>query len=196
MRRLERHNHTDAQVAAVSAPQGAAWEGTQACASVRECPLRSAEASIEPAPVGGGLALNRARPEDPVMAGMLYDNKAAAQLEQAYATTDMIVQREELRRSLGASAGESILDLGSGPAFLTCELAQEVGATGRIVAVDISPDMNSIAAKRITAAGSATGSTFWRATRQRLRLQTRSSTPLSRHRSLSTSPTRTPRSSN
>jgi SAM-dependent methyltransferase len=86
------------------------------------------------------------------MAGMLYDNKAAAQLEQAYATTDMIVQREELRRSLRASAGESILDLGSGPGFLACELAQEVGATGRIVAVDISSDMNSIASKRIAAA--------------------------------------------
>ena len=87
------------------------------------------------------------------MAGMKYDNKAAVQLEQAYATTDMIVQREELRRSLRASAGESILDLGSGPGFLACELAQEVGATGRIVAVDISPDMNSIASKRIAAAG-------------------------------------------
>jgi len=87
------------------------------------------------------------------MAGMKFDNKAAAQLEQAYATTDMIVQREELRRSLRASAGESILDLGSGPGFLACELAQEVGATGRIVAVDISSDMNSIASKRIAAAG-------------------------------------------
>jgi arsenite methyltransferase len=87
------------------------------------------------------------------MAGMLYDNKAAAQLEQAYATSDMIGQREELRRSLRSSAGESILDLGSGPGFLACELAQEVGATGRIVGVDISPDMNSIALKRIAAAG-------------------------------------------
>ncbi len=87
------------------------------------------------------------------MAGMLYDSEAAARLERAYATTDMIVQREELRRSLRASAGESILDLGSGPGFLACELAQEVGATGRIVAVDISSDMNSIASKRIAAAG-------------------------------------------
>ncbi len=87
------------------------------------------------------------------MAGMLYDNKAAAQLEQAYATTDMVVQREELRRSLRASAGQSVLDLGSGPGFLACELAQEVGATGRIIAVDISSDMNSIASKRIAAAG-------------------------------------------
>ena len=87
------------------------------------------------------------------MAGMLFDSEAAAQLEQAYATTDMIVQREELRRSLRASSGESILDLGSGPGFLACELALEVGATGRIVAVDISSDMNSIASKRIAAAG-------------------------------------------
>ena len=87
------------------------------------------------------------------MAGMLYDNKAAAQLEQAYATTDMIVQREELRRSLRASAGESILDLGSGHGFLACELAQEVGASGRIVGVDISSDMNSIASKRVAAFG-------------------------------------------
>ena len=52
------------------------------------------------------------------MAGMLYDSEAAARLERAYATTDVIVQREELRRSLRASAGESILDLGSGPGFL------------------------------------------------------------------------------
>ena len=44
------------------------------------------------------------------MAGMLYDDKAAAQLEQAYATTDMMVRREEVRRLLRASAGESILD--------------------------------------------------------------------------------------
>jgi arsenite methyltransferase len=86
------------------------------------------------------------------MAGMLYDNEAAARLERAYATTDMITQREELRRSLRASAGESILDLGSGPGFLACELAQEVGATGRIVAVDISSDMNSLASKRVAAA--------------------------------------------
>jgi arsenite methyltransferase len=87
------------------------------------------------------------------MPGMLYDGKASAQLEEAYATADMIAQREELRRSLRASPGESILDLGSGPGFLACELAQEVGATGRIVAVDISADMNAIASKRIAAAG-------------------------------------------
>jgi ubiquinone/menaquinone biosynthesis C-methylase UbiE len=103
------------------------------------------------------LALYRTYPEDSLMPGMLYDNKAAAQLEEAYATTDMVAQREELRRSLQASPGESILDLGSGPGFLACELAQEVGATGRIVAVDISADMNAISSKRIAAAGLGDG---------------------------------------
>ena len=87
------------------------------------------------------------------MAGMLYDSEAAARLERAYATSDVIVQREELRRSLRASAGESILDLGSGPGFLACELAEEVGASGRIVGVDISSEMNSIASKRVAAFG-------------------------------------------
>jgi arsenite methyltransferase len=103
------------------------------------------------------LALHRAHPEDSVMPGMLYDNKAAAQLEEAYATSDMIAQREELRRTLRASPGETILDLGSGPGFLACELAQEVGATGRIVAVDISEDMNAISSKRIATVGLGAG---------------------------------------
>ena len=122
-----------------------------------------------------------------VMGGVLYDWKAAAQLERAYATTDMIAQREELRRSLRASAGESTpRPRVSGPGFLACASALEVGATGRIVAVDISPDMNSIASVRIAAARSlATESASWRATRPRLRSQTRRSTPLSRCRSLS-----------
>jgi ubiquinone/menaquinone biosynthesis C-methylase UbiE len=84
---------------------------------------------------------------------MLYDGEAAARLERAYATTDVVVQREELRRSLRASAGESILDVGSGPGFLACELAQEVGASGRVVGVDISSEMNSIALRRVAACG-------------------------------------------
>jgi arsenite methyltransferase len=130
------------------------------------------------------------------MAGMLYDSEAAAQLEQAYATTDMIAQREELRRSLRASAGESILDLGSGPGFLACELAREVGASGRIVAVDISSDMNSIASKRIAAAGLGDRVDILEGDATALAFADAVFTPLSRRRSWSTSPSRTPRSSN
>jgi arsenite methyltransferase len=84
---------------------------------------------------------------------MLFGDEAASLLERTYATTDMIVQREEVRKSLRASIGESILDLGSGPGFLACEIAEEVGETGRVFAVDISSDMNSISVTRAAAAG-------------------------------------------
>ena len=74
---------------------------------------------------------------------MLFDDEAASLLERAYATTDMVLQREASRQSLRASSGESILDLGSGPGFLACEIAEEVGETGRVNAtyaeVDRSP---------------------------------------------------------
>ena len=101
----------------------------------------------------GRLALCGSALEDPLVSGMLYDDQAASLLERAYATTDMIVQREASRKSLRASIGESILDLGSGPGFLACEIAEEVGETGRVFAVDISSDMNSISATRAAAAG-------------------------------------------
>ena len=84
---------------------------------------------------------------------MLFDDEAASLLERAYATTDMVLQREASRKSLRASSGEFILDLGSGPGFLACEIAEEVGETGRVFAVDISSDMNSISARRAAAAG-------------------------------------------
>ena len=84
---------------------------------------------------------------------MLFDDEAASLLERAYATMDMVRQREESRKSLRASSGESVLDLGSGPGFLACEIAEEVGETGRVFAVDINSDMNSISARRAAAAG-------------------------------------------
>lgn len=84
---------------------------------------------------------------------MRYDDQAAALLEQAYLTSEMVAQREVSRRALDASRGETILDLGSGPGFLACELAQEVGAAGRIIAVDVSPEMNALAHRRAAGAG-------------------------------------------
>jgi ubiquinone/menaquinone biosynthesis C-methylase UbiE len=90
---------------------------------------------------------------DGEVSGLEYDRAASARLERAYMTADVGAQREAVRRSLAAEAGEWILDLGSGPGLLACELAAEVGAGGRITAVDISAEMNSLASRRIEAAG-------------------------------------------
>jgi ubiquinone/menaquinone biosynthesis C-methylase UbiE len=87
------------------------------------------------------------------VSGLRYDSAASARLERTYTTADIQAQRDEVRRSLAARRGESILDLGSGPGILACELALEVGPSGRVVAVDVSAEMNAIASRRIDAAG-------------------------------------------
>jgi ubiquinone/menaquinone biosynthesis C-methylase UbiE len=93
--------------------------------------------------------------DDLGVAGLEYDGAASARLERAYTTSDVAAQRVAVRRGLAARPGEWILDLGSGPGLLACELAVEVGAKGRISAVDISAEMNQIASRRIAEEGLA-----------------------------------------
>jgi SAM-dependent methyltransferase len=87
------------------------------------------------------------------MSGLEYDGAASARLERAYTTADVQAQRAAARRALEARPGEAILDLGSGPGILACELAAEVGPTGKVTAVDVSAEMNAIAARRVEEAG-------------------------------------------
>jgi len=82
-----------------------------------------------------------------------FDHTASARLERAYTTADVQAQRDEVRRSLAAAPNERILDLGSGPGLLACELAAEVRPRGTIDGVDVSAEMNALAARRIAAAG-------------------------------------------
>jgi SAM-dependent methyltransferase len=58
-----------------------------------------------------------------------------------------------VRRALQARPGERILDLGSGPGILACELAREVEPGGTVTAVDTSAEMNAIALRRAAEAG-------------------------------------------
>jgi ubiquinone/menaquinone biosynthesis C-methylase UbiE len=88
-----------------------------------------------------------------VVSGLGYDREASARLERTYTTADVQAQRDTVRRALGAQPGEAILDFGSGPGILACELAAEVGSAGKITAFDISADMNAIALRRADEAG-------------------------------------------
>jgi len=53
----------------------------------------------------------------------------------------------------GVGAGATVLDVAAGAGGQTLAVAQRVGATGRVLATDISPTILEYAAARITAAG-------------------------------------------
>lgn len=69
-----------------------------------------------------------------------YDATAVAGLERRYATPQVVEQRKRFCSILAAQPGEIGLDVGCGPGYLACDLALEVAPTGRIIAIDRSPD--------------------------------------------------------
>jgi arsenite methyltransferase len=70
-----------------------------------------------------------------------FDASAAARLEKHYAIPVIVEQRRRTLEALGAGAGERILDVGSGPGFLTAQIAEIVGPGGRVCAVDTAEPM-------------------------------------------------------
>jgi ubiquinone/menaquinone biosynthesis C-methylase UbiE len=63
------------------------------------------------------------------------------------------LQPEELLRSLGLGAGDTLADIGCGPGFFTVPGAVIVGERGRVFAADIQGEMLSAVKARITEAG-------------------------------------------
>lgn len=56
---------------------------------------------------------------------------------------------------LGIPTGATVADLGSGPGFFTLPLARCVGESGRVFAVDVSPDMIDVLRQRLAVHGGA-----------------------------------------
>ena len=54
---------------------------------------------------------------------------------------DAYQKPREVMMALALKEGERIADIGAGAGYFTLRFAQHVGATGRVFAVDISPDM-------------------------------------------------------
>ena len=84
-----------------------------------------------------------------------FDARAVARLETIYASPAISSQRVRTLAALAVRVGERGVDVGCGPAFLTVELARAIGAGGRVVAVDSSPDMLAAAAARLAREGMA-----------------------------------------
>jgi ubiquinone/menaquinone biosynthesis C-methylase UbiE len=72
-----------------------------------------------------------------------------ARLQRAFAEThDSAVRRCIVLEMLSLRTGERILELGCGGGYYTREVAQFVGPTGRVCAIDISPDQIAAAQAR------------------------------------------------
>jgi arsenite methyltransferase len=79
---------------------------------------------------------------------MTFDASASARVERLYQTPDIVEQRRASRALLALKPGEQVLDIGCGPGLLMLEMAQEVGALGRVAGVDVSADMLAFARAR------------------------------------------------
>ncbi len=77
-----------------------------------------------------------------------FDEDAARRVEAAYSTSDIAAQRASVISTLALRPGEHVLDVGVGPGFLAAEMAEVVGAGGRVCGIDVSDDMLAVAAKR------------------------------------------------
>jgi arsenite methyltransferase len=76
---------------------------------------------------------------------MDFDERTSRHLEAAYTTPDVVEQRRLVIEALELQPGEHVLDIGSGPGFLASEMAEEVGADGRVHGIDPSESMIAIA---------------------------------------------------
>lgn len=78
----------------------------------------------------------------------VFDAAASAKVDRIYQNPDIVAQRVYVRGHLGLRPGEHVMDIGSGPGLLALEMAEEVGPTGRVIALDPSEDMRALAEQR------------------------------------------------
>ena len=77
-----------------------------------------------------------------------FDVAGAERLEKIYLTPDVVQQREQIFQLLDVKLGMKALDIGCGPGLTSWALAQAVGGSGHVDAMDIAPPMLQLAARR------------------------------------------------
>jgi len=82
------------------------------------------------------------------MSGLAFTGDIA-RLQQAVAEShDLVVRRGAVLGALNLRTGERVLELGCGGGYFAREAAQCVGPTGKVCAIDISPDQVAAAQNR------------------------------------------------
>jgi ubiquinone/menaquinone biosynthesis C-methylase UbiE len=77
-----------------------------------------------------------------------YDEREARATDRVYLTPDIVKQRMRTLDALQLKAGDSVLDVGCGTGLLSHDMAQLVGPSGRVLGIDLSPDMLGLAERR------------------------------------------------
>jgi ubiquinone/menaquinone biosynthesis C-methylase UbiE len=77
-----------------------------------------------------------------------FDEHESARLDKQYATAAIVEQRRRTLEALSLKPGETVLDIGCGPGYLTAQMAAAVGPSGRVYGIDISAPMLEIARRR------------------------------------------------
>jgi ubiquinone/menaquinone biosynthesis C-methylase UbiE len=85
-----------------------------------------------------------------------FDETASRRVEATYLTADVAEQRRVVRTALGLQPGDDVLDIGSGPGLLACEMAAGVDPGGSVHGIDPSDSMLALAQRRERAAKSRT----------------------------------------
>lgn len=76
------------------------------------------------------------------------DSANAQRIDRQYAAPSLVEQRRRTLETLALQPGQTALDIGCGPGYLTLEMARQVGTRGRVIAVDTSQPMLDIARAR------------------------------------------------
>ena len=83
------------------------------------------------------------------MAILEYDNEATKRLLAIYITPDVEAQRNDFINAFEPQPGQRVLDVGSGPGFLSTAISDCVGQTGSVCGIDISKPLLDIAHSQI-----------------------------------------------
>jgi SAM-dependent methyltransferase len=86
---------------------------------------------------------------------MRFDETTSRRVEATYRTPDVVEQRRVILAALGLRPGADVLDIGSGPGFLACEMAETIGPGGSVRGIDASDAMLAAARQRQPRPGSA-----------------------------------------
>jgi arsenite methyltransferase len=83
------------------------------------------------------------------MAILEYDNEATKRLLAIYITPDVEAQRNDFINAFEPQSGHRVLDVGSGPGFLSNAISDCVGQTGSVCGIDISKPLLDVAHSQI-----------------------------------------------